>query len=247
MRCASGSPDQLGIEGIRNRPIESAIIPKARKLDQRSISPRPPAKSENPSTSSRLPDDRARQRAADDVGEPFVDRDQGDDQLGGVAERGVEEAADPGSRVLRRVLGRLADQPGERDQRSCREGEERRVADVREVVERDDDGPEGQPREEYSSSHLAQLAYPRRDPGSPLRLGQHPRRLGIRSGAVRRGARSRARRLRRRSALRSPPSPRPTAAGCCRSSSASGRTRSTTRPRSLRSSHRSASGATRTR
>ena len=55
MRCASGSPVQLGIDGIRNRPIESPIIPKARKLDQRSISPRPPAKSENPSTSSRLP------------------------------------------------------------------------------------------------------------------------------------------------------------------------------------------------
>ena len=160
MRCASGPLDQLGIDGIRNRPIESPIIPKARKLDQRSISPRPPANEREPEHEQQVADDRAGQRAADDVGQPFVDRDQGDDQLGRVAERGVEEAADARPRVLRRVLGCLADQPGERDQRSGGEGEECSVADVGEVVERDHDGPESQPREEYSSSHSRPATLP---------------------------------------------------------------------------------------
>ena len=160
MRCASGSPVQLGIDGIRNRPIASPIMPKARKLDQRSISPRPPANEREPEHEQQVADDRAGQRAADDLGQPFVDRDQGDDQLGRVAERGVEEAADARARVLRRVLGGLADQPRERDQRSGREDEERRVAEVGEVVEGDDDGPEGQAREEDSSDHSRPATLP---------------------------------------------------------------------------------------
>ena len=41
----------------------------------------------------------------------------------------------PGSGVVRRVLGRLADQPGERDERRGSEDEQRDVADVREAVE----------------------------------------------------------------------------------------------------------------
>ena len=41
-------------------------------------------------------DHRADDRAPDDVGQPVVDREQGDDQLGRVAEARVEEAADPG-------------------------------------------------------------------------------------------------------------------------------------------------------
>ena len=52
---ASWPSCQPAIEGIRKRPIANAIIPKARKLDQRSIGPVPPATSEKPSTSSRLP------------------------------------------------------------------------------------------------------------------------------------------------------------------------------------------------
>ena len=61
------------------------------------------------------------------VGQPVGDREQGDDQLGRVAEARVQEAADAGAGVLGGVLGRLADQPGERDQRERREDEERRV------------------------------------------------------------------------------------------------------------------------
>jgi hypothetical protein len=59
-------------------------------------------------------EDTAGQRAAHDVREAVRDRDGGDDQLGRVAEAGIEKAADPRPRVLRRVLGRLADEPRER-------------------------------------------------------------------------------------------------------------------------------------
>ena len=66
-----------------------------------------------------VPDHGSGQRAAHDLVQPLVDGDQRDDQLGRVAERGVEEAADPRAGVLGRVLGRLADQPRERDQRGA--------------------------------------------------------------------------------------------------------------------------------
>ena len=64
-------------------------------------------------------------------GQAVRDGEQRDDQLGRVAEARVEEAADAGPGVLGCVLGRLADQPGERDQRERREDEERRLVEHR--------------------------------------------------------------------------------------------------------------------
>ena len=155
MRCASGSPDQLGIDGIRNRPIESPIIPKARKLDQRSISPRPPAKSENPSTSSRLP-------TTEPVSEP---------RTTSVSPSWIAIKAMISSGALPNVALRKPPIPGPVCSAACSvaspishasgmsaaaaRSEERSVADVGEVVEGDDDRPESQPREEYSTSHIA--------------------------------------------------------------------------------------------
>ncbi len=113
-----------------------------------------PARDERePEHEQEVADHRSRQRAADDLGQPLVDGDQGDDQLRGVAERGVEEAADPRPGVLRRVLGRLADQPGERDQGDRGEHEQGRVPEIGQVVEGDDEGTEGQAGEKYSSDH----------------------------------------------------------------------------------------------
>ena len=74
-----------------------------------------------------------------------MDGDERDDQLGRVAERRVEEAADPGPGVLGRVLGRLADQPRERDERRRGEDELDRLVEVGEVVERDRERPERRP------------------------------------------------------------------------------------------------------
>ena len=69
-------------------------------------------------------DDRARDGAEDDGGQAVADREQRDDQLRRVAEARVQEPPDAGARVLGDVLGRLADQVGERDQRERREHEE---------------------------------------------------------------------------------------------------------------------------
>ena len=74
-----------------------------------------------PNTSSRFEITRAGERAAHDLRQPGVDREERDDQLGRVAEARVEEAADAGARVLGCVLGRLADQPRERDERDAHE------------------------------------------------------------------------------------------------------------------------------
>ena len=81
-----------------------------------------------------VPDHGAGQRATHDLVQPFVDGEQRDDQLGGVAEGGVEEAADAGAGVLGGVLRRLADQPRERDQRRGGEDELDGLVEVERVV-----------------------------------------------------------------------------------------------------------------
>ena len=84
-----------------------------------------PDEQREPEDEEEVADDAPRQRAAHDLEEPVVDREEGDDQLGRVPEGRVEEAADARARVLGGVLGRLADQPGERDERDRCEDEER--------------------------------------------------------------------------------------------------------------------------
>ena len=53
-------------------------------------------------------DDRTDQRCLDDVEHARAQGDQGDDQLGGIAERGVEKAADAFADPGRQLLGRIA-------------------------------------------------------------------------------------------------------------------------------------------
>ena len=84
-----------------------------------------------------------------------MDGDQGDDELGRVAEGCVEEPADARPRVLRRMLGRLADDPRERHERGRREHELDRLRKVGEVVQRDHDGRERERSEEDPPHHRA--------------------------------------------------------------------------------------------
>ena len=63
----------------------------------------------------------------------------------------------PGPRVLRRVLGRLADQPGERDERERREDEELDVAEIEEEIGGDRDGGQGEGAPEDLPRHAARL------------------------------------------------------------------------------------------
>ena len=133
--------------------VANATSPSAMKLDWRSTSPRPPKSSENPSTSRRLPITEPRERAADDLGQALVHGQQRDDQLGRVAEGGVEEAADARARVLGGVLRRLADQPRQRDERECGEDELDRLVEVERVVDQDDDRRERDRGEEHAANH----------------------------------------------------------------------------------------------
>ena len=83
-------------------------------------------------------------------------RDERDDQLGGVPEGRVEEAADPGPRVLGSVLRRLADQPGEGDEGGRGEDELDRLVEVCEVVQRDRERPDEKTGEEDAADHERQ-------------------------------------------------------------------------------------------
>ena len=85
-----------------------------------------------------------RERAENDHRQVGADGEERDDQLRRVPEARVEETADPRARVLRRVLGRFADQPREGDERERSEHEERDVAGAGEPVDRDRDGREEQ-------------------------------------------------------------------------------------------------------
>ena len=87
--------------------------------------------------------------------------DERDDQLGGVSEGRVEEAADPRPRVLGRVFRGLSDQPGERDEGDCGERELDRLVEVCEVVQRDRERPDEKTGEEDAADHERQ-PYPRR-------------------------------------------------------------------------------------
>ena len=107
-------------------------------------------------------DDAARKRAAHDDGEVGADRDERHDELGRVAEARVEEAADAGPGVLGGVLGRLADQPRERDQRRCGEDEERHVSRVEGEVDDKRDRSERERRPEELSRHADTLTRCRR-------------------------------------------------------------------------------------
>ncbi len=96
------------------------------------------------------------QGSTNDLGEAVVDRDQRDDELRRVAERRVEEAADSRPRVLRCVLGRLSDQPGERNESDRGEHELRGLREVGPVVEEDHEGGEPDCCEEGSPDHGAE-------------------------------------------------------------------------------------------
>jgi hypothetical protein len=106
-----------------------------------------------PEHEQQVPDHGSGQRAADDLELHRVHCEERDDQLRRVPEGRVEEAADPRSRVLRCVLGRLADQPRERDQRRRREHELERLRRVEDVVHDDHDGGERDRGEEDATDH----------------------------------------------------------------------------------------------
>jgi len=97
-------------------------------------------------------DDATGERAAHDLGQPVVHGEERDDELGRIAERRIEEASDPGARVVGRVLGRLPDQPGEWDEGQRGEHEELDVAGAQ-VIGQDAKRPEREKGEQDFADH----------------------------------------------------------------------------------------------
>src|SRR5436189_216796 len=71
----------------------------------------------------KIPDDAAGDRRLDELDVSFAERDDGDDELRGVAERRVEKAAECGPEAPREAFSAAADQSRERHER-CRRGDE---------------------------------------------------------------------------------------------------------------------------
>ena len=68
-----------------------------------------------PQHEQQVADDRAGDGGLDQLEQAALDGEQGDDQLGCVAEGGVDQPADLGAGVRGQPLGAVADQPGQRD------------------------------------------------------------------------------------------------------------------------------------
>ena len=163
-----------GDEEEENRHADQGERQEAR----RAVDLTPPAGHERKAEDEqKVADDRSGQRATDDLGESLIHRQQRDDQLRGVAERGVEEAADSRARVLGGVLGRLTDDPGKRDESDRGEDELHRLGKICGVVEDDHHGRQEKPGEENASHHSC-VSLPARRSSSRLwrRASTCPRR-----------------------------------------------------------------------
>jgi hypothetical protein len=71
---------------------------------------------------------RTGKRRADDIRQAVREGDERNDQLRGIAEAGVQKAADSRPGVVRCLLGRLPDEPRERNQGERGEGKQRELA-----------------------------------------------------------------------------------------------------------------------
>ena len=116
-------PLQRGTDGIESSATAPNTAKSCQRSERASTSPSPPAIIAAPSTSRMFETTEPVIDPRTTFGQAVGDGEQRDDQLGRVAEARVQEAADPRARVFGRVLGRLADQPGERDQRGGGEQE----------------------------------------------------------------------------------------------------------------------------
>ncbi len=149
VRIAAPAGDR-GDEEQDRRDREQPEREEARQAVERS----PPACDESRAEDEEeVRDDAARERATHDLGQPIVHREQRDDELGRVAEGRVEEAADTGARVLCSVLGGLADDPRERDERDRGEHELGGPREVGEIMQGDHDRRDRQACEEDPPHH----------------------------------------------------------------------------------------------
>ena len=141
------------MDGIRKTSVAKRDERERQEAREAVERPAPAGHERRAEHEQEIPDHAPRERAAHDLGEAVVHRDQRDDQLRSVAEGRVQEPADARTRVLGGVLGRLADQPGQRDEGERCEDELERLRRMHEVVQRDRDRPERERGEEDLPNH----------------------------------------------------------------------------------------------
>ena len=122
--------------GVRDGDLGAEVLGAVR---------RPPIRTLSAQDQQQVADDRAGQRRLDDLDQAGLEGEERDDQLGDVAERRVEDAADlrPGERA--EPLGRQADDPGEPEDRRRRHDEQERLVGVQAEVEDDRQRGSGRP------------------------------------------------------------------------------------------------------
>jgi len=107
-------------------------------------------------------DDRASQRGFDEVGQPFPQGQDSDDQLGGIAEGRIQQSADAATEVLSQFLGGTPDERRERQDGEHRCSKDQCVSFGRQQVEHECHRDEWQESEQPTRSafgHDAAVAF----------------------------------------------------------------------------------------
>ena len=155
-------PDQGQHEQRRVRPgdlLAERLGPVAKAADEDAC----------PHDEQQVADDRARQRGLDDVDESGLQGEERDDQLGDVAERRVEDAADLRAGDRPQPFRRETHDPGKTEDRRGRQHEEERRVGMEAEVEDDGQDAHGDRREQNDSADHRELSEDRKSCG-PWRL-----------------------------------------------------------------------------
>ena len=128
--CGLVPPFQSGIVTTMKRSVAASTSPTEISPERRSISFVGPTTSENPRTSSRLPTTLPVSDPRTTSTRPSLTAKSAMISSGALPKVALRKPPIPGPGLFGRVLGRLPDQPRERDERDRGEREQRDVAHV---------------------------------------------------------------------------------------------------------------------
>ena len=127
-----------------------------------------------PEDQQQVPDDRARERRLHDLGLVLQDQEERDHELGDVAERRVDQPADPRARVERELLGRPPDQSGQRQDRAGRDHEDQQFVAAGDLEDDGDRDEDQQPVQRGAELRHPRSLEPRPARRVTARLGSSP-------------------------------------------------------------------------
>src|SRR5690242_9793726 len=112
--CERGNREDGGGEEGQRRDR-----PCARRVEPLDAVSKAPGEEGQPEHEQTVGEDRADQRRLDDANETSVEREQGDEKLGEVAERRLHRACGSGPESASELLGRRPDEAREDSKRTC--------------------------------------------------------------------------------------------------------------------------------